>query len=90
MSRRLVYKLTQRVLLWIPTKVRSKRMKWRRTLINFPRKRGIRFSTREQGTKRKLKTRPKRMPKRPRRRKRKKARKVRNQGSPSLFLLHFS
>jgi hypothetical protein len=31
-----------------------------------------------------------RMPKRPRRRKRKKPRKVRNQGSPSPLLLHFS
>jgi hypothetical protein len=83
MSRRLVYKLTRRVLPWAPTKVRSKRMRWRWTSISFPRRRGTRFSTREKGTKRKLRTRPRRMPKRPRRRKRRKARKVRNQGSPS-------
>jgi hypothetical protein len=33
MPRRLVFKLTQRVLPWAPTKVRSKRMRWRWTSI---------------------------------------------------------
>jgi hypothetical protein len=42
------------------------------------------------GTKKKLRTRLKRMPKRPRRRRRKIPRKLRNQGSPSPPLLHFS
>jgi hypothetical protein len=40
--------------------------------------------------KKKLRTRLKRMPKRPRRRRRKIPRKLRNQGSPSPPLLHFS
>jgi hypothetical protein len=56
MSRRLVYKLTRRVLPWAPTKVRSKKMRWRWTSINLPRRRGTRFSTREKWTPRKLRT----------------------------------
>jgi hypothetical protein len=49
MPRRLVIKLTHRVLPWGLTKVRYKRMRWRWTSIYFPRRRRTRFSTREKG-----------------------------------------
>jgi hypothetical protein len=49
MPRRLVIKLTHRVLPWGLTQVRCKRMRWRWTSIYFPRRRRTRFSTREEG-----------------------------------------
>jgi hypothetical protein len=49
MPRRLVIKLTLRLLPSGITKVRCKRMRWRWTSIYFSRRRGTRFSTREQG-----------------------------------------
>ena len=77
MPRRLVFKLTQRVLYWTLTKVMSKRMWLRSTLINFPRMRGIRFSTKEQRRLKRLRRRLRRRPKRPRRRLRRRPRKPR-------------
>jgi hypothetical protein len=49
MPRRLVMKLTHKVLPWELIKVRCKRMRWRSTSINFRRRRRSRFSTREKG-----------------------------------------
>jgi hypothetical protein len=66
MSSRLVLKLTRRVLPWVPTRVRNKRMRWRWTSVNSPRRRGTRFFSKEKGRPKKPRTRLRRRPKRPR------------------------
>jgi hypothetical protein len=92
MPRRLVFKLTLRVLPWGLTKVRCKRMRWRWTSIYFPRRRRTRFSTREQGMSRGLRLGLRRRHRRSKTRQKGKPRKVSDQGSqrqwsPPLFHL---
>jgi hypothetical protein len=86
MPRRLVIKLTLRVLPWGLTKVRCKRMRWRWASIYFLRRRRTRFSTREQGMPKEPRLRLKGRPRGPRTRQKGMLRKVGDQGSQRQWL----